>query len=286
MMTTIADQDSITPHASAGWDRLALSGKDREDTGMEMQRTRTSKGGMKAGIMLAGCVGVLALPSAVLAFSTSFKGIGGRNSAVDSLDTDISSENLSRVIAMRSLGKEQPFPFTPAGTPNRPDRAVTVAVRVDSEAAKSIIVVHNRIQVVQADNDVGRLRIAPAAFNLGVSRGYQNFSADTAPQPTVSRGISDAPELRKFSLTAGPVDHGDSRFSPRISIDEKRLVGRAPHTFAGEAGEVDLGGAYRLTKNIDVTAGVRYSQDRERLVPLTDGKQDSQAIYVGTQFKF
>lgn len=254
---------------------------------MELQRTRTSKGGMKAGAMLAGCVCVLALPSAVLAFSTSFKGMGGRNSTVDSLDTDISSENLSRVIAMRSLGKERPFPFTPAGPPNRPDRAVTVAVRVDSEAAKSIIVVHNRLQVAQTDSDVSRLRIAPAAFNLGVSRGYQNFSADTSQQQQpVGHGIADAPELRKFSLTAGPVDRNDSRFSTRISIDEKRAVGRAPHTFAGEAGEVDLGGAYRLTKNIDVTAGVRYSQDRERLVPLTDGKQDSQAIYVGTQFKF
>jgi hypothetical protein len=31
---------------------------------------------------------------------------------------------------------------------------------------------------------------------------------------------------------------------------------------------------------------VRYSQERERLRPLTDGKQDSQAVYVGTQFRF
>jgi hypothetical protein len=31
---------------------------------------------------------------------------------------------------------------------------------------------------------------------------------------------------------------------------------------------------------------VRYSQERERLTPLTDGKQDSQAVYVGTQFSF
>ncbi|WP_288805007.1 hypothetical protein [uncultured Novosphingobium sp.] len=286
-MTTTADRVSSPSLQKEEMHVLsARSRKGIEGSTMEMQRTRSSKGSMKAGIMLAGCVGVLALPSAVLAFSTSFKGIGGRNPAVDSLDPDTSSENLSRVIAMRSLGKEQPFPFTPAGTPNRPDRAVTVAVRVDSEAAKSIIVVHNRLQVAQADNDVGRLRIAPAAFNLGVSRGYQNFSADTAQQQPVGHGIADAPELRKFSLAAGSADRNDSRFSTRISIDEKRAAGRAPHTFTSEAGEVDLGGAYRLTKNIDVTAGLRYSQDRERLVPLTDGKQDSQAIYVGTQFKF
>ena len=49
-------------------------------------------------------------------------------------------------------------------------------------------------------------------------------------------------------------------------------------------GELDA--SYRLSRNLDVTAGVRYSQDRERLMPLTDGKQDSQAVYVGTQFRF
>jgi len=35
-----------------------------------------------------------------------------------------------------------------------------------------------------------------------------------------------------------------------------------------------------------VTAGVRYSQERDRLGPLTDGTQDSQAVYLGTQFRF
>ena len=49
---------------------------------------------------------------------------------------------------------------------------------------------------------------------------------------------------------------------------------------------VDLGGAYRITRNLDVTAGVRLSQERDRLSPITDSVQDSQAVYVGTQFRF
>jgi opacity protein-like surface antigen len=71
-------------------------------------------------------------------------------------------------------------------------------------------------------------------------------------------------------------------------VDEKQAAGRAPRTFAGEGeDQVDVGGSYRLTRNLNVTAGVRYSQqDRERLHPLTDGKQDNQAVYVGTQFRF
>jgi len=48
----------------------------------------------------------------------------------------------------------------------------------------------------------------------------------------------------------------------------------------------DLGGAVRVTRNLNVTAGVRYSQERDRIAPLTDGEQDSQAVYLGTQFRF
>ncbi|HKR92044.1 hypothetical protein [Novosphingobium sp.] len=236
--------------------------------------------------MLAASVGVLALPSAVLAFSAaSFSSLSAPPNRLDSLDPEGSPENLARVIAMRSLAKGQPFPFTPAGTPNRTDRSVTVAVRVDPEAAKAIIV-HNSSQIAQSTGEPGRLRFSPAAFNLGVSRGYQNFAQDLVPQAP-SRPLAEMPDIRKFSLQPGAPDNANSRFSTRLSLDEKRAAGRAPRTFAGDpAGEVDLSGAYRVTENLDVTAGVRYSQERERLSPLTDGRQDSQAVYVGTQFRF
>jgi hypothetical protein len=70
-------------------------------------------------------------------------------------------------------------------------------------------------------------------------------------------------------------------------MDNREKAGRAPRTLEGAGTPtVDLGGSYRLGKNLNVTAGVRYSQERDRLVPLTDGKQDGQAVYVGTQFRF
>lgn len=245
-----------------------------------------SKSGMKAGVLLAACVTVLALPSAVLAFSASFSGRHGTTTPLASLDPDSSPENLSRAIAMRSLAKGQQFPFTPAGTPYRPDRSVTVAVRVDPEAAQAIIVRGGRPLIVTqvAPDAVAGLRISPAAFNLGVSRGYQNFAQDLVPQ-TPPKGLSELPDLRKFSLSNVPRD-GDSGFNTRLSVDEKKAPGRSPRTFAGDGGEVDVSGALRVTEHIDVTAGVRYSQERERLLPLTDGRQDNQAVYVGTQFRF
>lgn len=235
-------------------------------------------------MLLAGCVGLLALPSAVLAFSTNFHNSAGSAGQIDSLNGEPTSENLSQAIALRSLAKDQPFPFTPAGSPDRLDRAVTVAVRLDTEAAQAIIV-RGRAPIAPVVSEPGALRIAPTAFTLGMSRGYQNFAQNLVPQ-TPHRPVAELPDLKKFSLAPSAAKPDVSRFSPRISLDEKRPSGRAPRTFAVDGNEVDVGGAYRVTDNLDVTAGVRYSQDRERLVPLTDGKQDSQAVYVGTQFHF
>lgn len=251
---------------------------------MASQAETGTGSGMTAGLLLAVSVGVLALPSAVLAFSASLSALSISAAPMGALDPDASPEQLSRMIAMRSLANGRHFPFTPAGTPNRPDRAVTVAVRVDPEAAKAIIV-RQRPQLAQSAQEPGRLRIAPTAFNLGVSRGYQNFAQDLVPHASAPPA-AEMPDLRKFSLSSGTAESREPRFSTRLSIDEKRAAGRAPRTFAGDAGEVDLSGAYRVTENLNVTAGVRYSQDRERLLPLTDGRQDGQAVYVGTQFRF
>ncbi|WP_228726749.1 hypothetical protein [Novosphingobium aureum] len=248
-------------------------------------RSTATRGGMRAGAVLAGSVSLLALPSAVMAFSATFGSGDGGTGLLERIDSS-SSEGLSRAVALRSLAGSRAFPFTPAGTPNRPERSVTVAVRVDGEATQSIIVRGQHVPA-KVDKNADHVRIASTAFNLGVSRGYQNFAQDIAQQTERRRSIAEMPDLQKFSLApATQAREHDSRFSTRLSIDEKRAPGRAPRTFVTDAGEVDLSGAYRLTENLDVTAGLRYSQDRERLRPLTDGRQDSQAVYVGTQFRF
>jgi len=233
-----------------------------------------------ASVLIAVSVSLLALPSAVLAFTADF--------TVDEKAAPL-AENApapapgSAFAAVRSLAKGKLFPFTPAGTPTAAERSVTVAVRVDPAAARAITV-RGRALTPQ-DSDAGHLRLASTGFSLGVSRGYRSFT-DTITPPA-SRGTPiDLPDLHKFSLAPSSGKGDDSRFSSRINADDQPATGRMPRTFAGTGGEVDLGGAYRVTKNLNVTAGVRYSQDRERLTPLTDGKQDSQAVYVGTQFSF
>ncbi len=242
-----------------------------------------ARGGAAAGLLLGGAVCLLALPSAVLAFTASFEPLDATSAGeAQPLSAQAEAPRLARAIPIGSLAKGQLFPFTPAGTPNRPDRSVTVAVRLDPITVEAVRVRGNRL--AQASEGANALRIAPTAFNLGVSRGYQNFSQGIVPSAEPRK--VDMPDLSKFSLSTGQAA-ADPRFSPRVVIDEKPAPGRAPRTFAADGGDlVDVGGSYRLTRNLDVTAGVRYSQERERLRPLTDGKQDGQAVYVGTQFRF
>ena len=241
--------------------------------------------GMASGLFLACAVGLLALPSAVLAFSTGF----GRKAetaavaeALEKIDAEQAPASLARAIPMRSLAKGKLYPFTPAESPNRPDRSITVAVRVDPQTAKAISVRGPG----KVDADSASLRIAPMGFSLGVARGYHTFSQNLVPPGEARKG--EMPDLSQFSIApASGGSSSDSRFSPRIVMDEKKALGRAPRTFAGEnEDQVDVGGSLRVTRNLDVTAGVRYSQERDRLRPLTDGKQDGQAVYVGTQFRF
>lgn len=197
---------------------------------------------------------------------------------------------LARLVAERA--RKNGMRFTPAGSAVKRDRTVTVAVRVDQETARAI-------SVRQA------LDIAPGAtsslnsqavtrYDLGAARGHQSFKR---PQPQLSqstqfslpRNVRDIamPDLSAFEPAGPTARDKPSRFQTRIALEDEQTAGRSPNTLDSLSSQtVDLGGAYSITRNLDVTAGVRLSQERERLSPITDSVQDSQAVYVGTQFRF
>ncbi len=244
------------------------------------------RSGAAAGLLIAGAVGLLALPSAVLAFSSRFEprfAAEPEGVPLDSLKTPQMSVHLADSLPARSLGKGQLLHFTPAATAGRPDRSVTVAVRVDPRTARALAVHPVGAAVAGTQGAASPLQIAPMAFNLGVSRGYRSFAQSLVPATEIRKiEMADLSTYRSSQATSG----SSSRFSPRVVLDDHQPAGRAPRTFADKQDTVDLGGAYSVTRNLDVTAGVRYSQERDRLRPLNDGKQDGQAVYVGTQFRF
>ncbi len=183
---------------------------------------------------------------------------------------------------------EEGLRFTPANNAAiRPgERTVTIAVRVDDATARAITV-RGAIDSVGTRKTRGdTLAVAPTSYNLGIARGYQSFAQPTRTEVPVGLRDVDMPDLSTFKSGSHKVDK-PSRFSSRIAVENEGDMGRAPRTLEG-AGEqrVDVSTSYRVVGNLGVTAGFRVSQDRNRLNPLTDGVEDDQAVYVGTQLKF
>lgn len=248
------------------------------------QQPSGNRGAGAASVMLAGAVGMLALPSAVLAFASRFDApaaaVGHDGASASFMPANV-DPRLARSITVRALSKGRTFRFTPAATASRMDRSLTVAVRLDANSTRTLSARGSGGEIAGSS----ALRIAPTAYSLGATRGYRSFAQNGGASAPDIRRI-EMPDLASYRPRASAAPADPSRFAPRIALDEREKSGRSPRTFEQSDQTVDLGGSYRVTGNLNVTAGVRYSSDRDRLVPLTDGRQDSQAVYLGTQFRF
>ena len=162
------------------------------------------------------------------------------------------------------------FHFTPSSSAGG-RRAVTVAVRArattKAEAERSAL--------------VSSTTIAPTAYNLGVSVGWKRFaiSGDFARvDPSLLPGGREAVDVGLSFL--------GRQWTTKLQLAADRSLGDQPRLIGNDqAYSVDLGGSYALTHNLDVTGGVRYRVQFDRM-QLADDRRDSQAVYVGTAFKF
>lgn len=174
--------------------------------------------------------------------------------------------------------------FTPAGSSKvGGERTVTVAVRVDNQDAR-VISVRKAIDAVPG-RGAGVAGLEASRFQLGTARGYKSFARPFELTAEVRRMA--LPDLAQFKPSAPKAEDKPSRLQPRIELEDREIAGRSPNTLDAIAQQtVGVGGSFRLSTNLNVMAGVRYSQERERLDPLTNAVKDSQAVYVGTQIKF
>jgi hypothetical protein len=164
--------------------------------------------------------------------------------------------------------------FTPVASAGK-NRAVTVAVRARAGGAAAE---SDRLNPAATAS----LGIAPVAYNLGAGVGWKRFAL-SGDVKRIDTGI--LPGGRE-GVDLG-LSYNAPKWSTRLQVAADRPVGNLPRTIAGnESVSLDVGGAYRLTRNLDVTAGVRYRSERNRLEPVTDNRRDSQAVYVGTAFRF
>lgn len=247
------------------------------------RRGSTSGFGGIAPALLA--VSVLAVPSAGFALAGLDAGLHDPVvKAAPFTPANVDPELTSRV-QERIAARGKAIRFTPAGSMVEGRSTVTVAVRVNGEAARAISV-RTALAGVKTEPGTRSVTLAGTRYNLGIARGYQSFAKPAAP--AVVAGVRDIamPDLSQYAPSEGAKDK-PSRFQTRLELANEETKGRARGTLEGLGEQsVDLRGAYRVTRNLDVTAGVRVSQDRDRLAPLSDGVEDSKAVYVGTQFRF
>jgi hypothetical protein len=182
---------------------------------------------------------------------------------------------------MRSNAMRQTaFPFTPAGLNSRSSNTMTVAARADVSDAVSV---RNAIAQIEAGNG-STLRLNNSSYQLTAARGWQAF--ELPPTAIVEQPrLSDIVGKGSFRL-----DDSDkkkpSRFNTDVSVATPKAVAPSPrgNASAGDY-DVNVGGSIRVAKGVDVTAGVRYSRENDRVDPAT-AKADSEAVYVGTKIRF
>jgi hypothetical protein len=164
------------------------------------------------------------------------------------------------------------FRFTPA-MPRSENRAVTLVRRVTPMSVTSKA-------ATDGERQPQAIAITPVTYRLGSAVGYTAFASNVSRENVDIRALPQA--SRPVDPTARP-----SRFGADMRLDSRSLPGSSERALDPDrAYSVDVTGSYRLSRNVDLTAGVRLQRENDRLAPLTDDRRDSQAVYVGTQFRF
>lgn len=198
----------------------------------------------------------------------SFGGIGSFTPAA-------ADPKLAALLARTGL-PESGFRFTPSESQKTGLRGVTVAVRSRSNRDAG----NDHVASLAPTN----LGVAPIAYNMGVAVGWRRLAVssdithvDLASQPGGHESVDVG------------VSYTGKRFSGRVKAASDRPVASVPQLVTDlPSYSIDVGGSYSLTRHLDVTAGVRYKSERDRLSLSTpfDERHDSQAVYIGTAFRF
>lgn len=193
-------------------------------------------------------------------------------SSLGSFTPSAANPRLAAAMARSGNLSGREFRFTPSATPGG-RRAVTVAIRTQA----------NTKAEAERTASIGTITtFTPSAYNLGVSIGWKQF----ALSGEIARVRGNILPGDREAMAVG-LSYGLNRWRTRLGLAADRATGPE----AGLVGEdksysVDLGGSYALTGNIELNGGIRYRAERDRLLPFSDERHDSQAVYVGTAFRF
>lgn len=225
-----------------------------------------------------------ALAAAGLALTPAFAtSTGKKRPAAVSLSFDTLSSftpanadpKLAAALAGKSLSLTD-FKFTPAPAKGRPSQVrVAIRSRMNTPAQPAVAQASAPAVAVNA--------LTPTSYNLGVAVGWKRF----AVSGDVSKVKQADPALGGRESAVLGVSYSLNKFTGRVAVGAERSDGKPlPALRQADTYSVDVGGSYSLSRRVALTGGVRYNLERDRLSALQDNRRDSQAVYVGTAFKF
>jgi hypothetical protein len=242
---------------------------------------------MKRQGIIAGS-GLVALGAALFAFAPAFGAseisasfrptVAAMRGGVGYFTPSAADPRLAAIFARGGL-TNQGFRFTRVAVEK--NRAITVAVR-SSRTLPALTIDRAAQQPVSvAAAPTLADGVAPVSYSLGAAVGWKRFALAGQAART-ERGLV-VPSVDKAETGISPA----RKWNTRLQLAAERPVGQVPGTLTGSQNySVDVGGSFRLTRNLDVTAGVRYRSERDRLQQRIDDRRDSQALYVGTAIRF
>ncbi len=166
--------------------------------------------------------------------------------------------------------------FTPATASSDRSKAIKVAVR-----ARAATVAQASRTVAEASS-TPVTAITPTGYNLGVAVGWKRFALSGDVAKVQGGSVPGGREAAEVG-----VSYSGKRFTGRVEVGAERSDPAQLRVIPVESSySLGVGGSYRIGRNLDVTGGVRYKIERDRLQPVADERRDSQAVYIGTAFRF
>jgi len=228
--------------------------------------------GTIAGVGSASLIALALVLTPALAAPQKAKKARSFSTAIGSFTPAVADPRLAAIFARRDQGGS--FRFTPATAEPGKSKAVRVAVRARSSTAAQALKGNETVTAAVTP-------ITPTTYNLGVAVGWKRFalSGDVAGvKNDIVPGKRDTAELG--------VAYSGKKAGGRLKVAAERVEGSQRLVGADQTYLVDVGASYSIARNVAVTGGVRYKVEQERLRPFEDERRDSQAVYIGTAFRF
>ncbi len=179
------------------------------------------------------------------------------------------------------------FPFTPTAGDLGVRRTVTIAARTDSLLSSQAISTRNLVRITEPGL-LMPVNLNKSDFRLTAARGWKDFKLPESSKPAFKTPVANiSVAAGTFRLDGKDAAIKKSRFKTDVKLDASRDASPIPRGNAA-AGEYKVGveSSFSISRRVDLTAGVTYNTERDRVAPRADDRKDSEAVYVGTKIRF